>query len=62
MVGVAVSAAIMFAFQFMHVAHYKDLRFKIIYFALYVLVVIFNTSSESPTYIIAFPMVCVCGI
>lgn len=53
-------AAVMFAFQFLHVAYYKDLRFKLyILCSVCIAVVIFNTSSESPTYIIAFPMVCV---
>ena len=53
-------AAVMFAFQFMHIAYYKDLRFKLyILCSVCIAVIIFNTSSESPTYIIAFPMVCV---
>lgn len=53
-------AAVMFAFQFIHVAYYKDLRFKLyILCSVCIAVVIFNTGSESPTYIIAFPMVCV---
>ena len=53
-------AVVMFAFQFIHVEYYKDLRFKLyILCSVCIAVVIFNTSSESPTYIIAFPMVCV---
>ena len=53
-------ALVMFAFQFIHVEYYKDLRFKLyILCSVCIAVVIFNTSSESPTYIIAFPMVCV---
>lgn len=59
-IWVLLSAAVMFAFQFMHVAYYKDLRFKLyILCSVSIAVVIFNTSSESPTYIIAFPLVCV---
>ncbi len=59
-VWVLLCAAVMFAFQFMHVDYYKDLRFKLyILCSVCIAVVIFNTSSESPTYIIAFPMVCV---
>ena len=59
-IWVLLCAAVIFAFQFMHVAYYKDLRFKLyILCSVCIAVVIFNTSSESPTYIIAFPMVCV---
>ncbi len=59
-IWVLLCAGVMFAFQFMHVAYYKDIRFKLyILCSVCIAVVIFNTSSESPTYIIAFPMVCV---
>lgn len=52
-------AAILLCFQFMHIAYFKDLRFKLyILCSVCIAVVIFSTSSESPTYIIAFPLVC----
>ena len=58
-IWVLLFAAVMFAFQFIHTSYYKDLRFKLyILCSVCIAVVIFNTSSESPTYIIAFPMVC----
>lgn len=59
-IWVLICAAVMFAFQFIHVSYWRDLRFKLyILCSVCIAVVIFNTSSESPTYIIAFPMVCV---
>lgn len=56
---VLLGAAILFIFQFIHVAYFKDLRFKLyILCSVCIALVIFSTSSESPTYIIAFPLVC----
>ncbi len=56
---VLVCAAVMFALQLLLVQYYKDLRYKLyILCSVCVALVIFSTSSESPTYIIAFPLVC----
>lgn len=56
---VLVFATILLAFQFIHRAYFKDLRFKLYMLcSVCIAVVIFSTSSESPTYIIAFPLVC----
>ncbi len=56
---VLVCAAFMFALQLLQVKYYKDLRYKLyILCSVCIALVIFSTSSESPTYIIAFPLVC----
>lgn len=52
-------AVIVYLIQFWHIQNFKDLRFKLyILCSSCIAVVIFSTSSESPTYIIAFPFVC----
>jgi Glycosyltransferase family 87 len=54
-----VPASIFFLFQFRFKQHLQDLRFQLYTLCLAGIgVVIFSTSSESPTYIIAFPLVC----
>lgn len=50
---------VVFVIQLLQVAYYKDLRYKLyILCSVCIGLVIFSTSSESPTYIIAFPLVC----
>jgi hypothetical protein len=52
-------AAILFLWQYRTTKHLDDLRFKLYMLcSVCIAVVIFSTSSESPTYLIAFPMVC----
>ena len=57
---VTVPAVLLFASQLVFFNNYKDLRYRI-YLLCSVLIttIIFTTSSESPTYIIAFPAVCI---
>jgi hypothetical protein len=56
---VLLPAVVMFVWQFRSVKHWYDLRFKLYMLcSVCIAVVIFSTSSESPTYLIAFPMVC----
>lgn len=58
-IWVLVPAAILFLFQFWFKQQLQDLRFQLYTLCLAGIgVVIFSTSSESPTYLIAFPLVC----
>lgn len=53
-------ALILFSSQYLSVKHFKDIRFRIyLLCAVLITTVIFTTSAESPTYIIAFPAVCI---
>ena len=51
---------LVFALQYLKFKYFKDLRFQL-YLLCSVLIttIIFTTSAESPTYIIAFPAVCI---
>ena len=57
---ITIPAVILFASQYLLISFYYDLRFRI-YFLCSVLItlIIFTTSSESPTYIIVFPAICI---
>ena len=53
-------AAFAFLCQYVHIKYYKDLRFRLyILCAVLIFTVIFSNGSENPTYIIAFPAVCI---
>lgn len=56
---ITIPAVVLFASQYFLVKHFSDLRYRL-YLLCSVLIttVIFTTSAESPTYIIAFPAVC----
>ena len=57
---VTVPAILLFASQYLSFNHFRDMRYRL-YLLCSVLIttVIFTTSAESPTYIIAFPAVCI---
>jgi hypothetical protein len=57
---ITIPAVIIFALQYIRFEHFKDVRFRL-YLLCSVLIttVIFTTSAESPTYIIAFPAACI---
>lgn len=59
-IWVTLPAIVLFATQLIRIPYYKDLRYRL-YLLCSVLIttIIFTTSSESPTYIIAFPAVCI---
>lgn len=53
-------AAVLFASQYIHFKHFKDLRYRLyILCSILIFVVIYSNGAESPTYIIAFPAVCI---
>lgn len=57
---ISVPAVIMFGLQYLRFEYFKDTRYRL-YLLCSVLIttVIFTTSAESPTYIIAFPAACI---
>ena len=56
---VLVPAVVLFGFQYIHFTYFKDIRFRFyLLCSVLIFTVIFSTGSESPTYIIAFPAVC----
>jgi hypothetical protein len=57
---VTIPAMIVFALQYVKFKYYSDVRYRL-YMLCSVLIttIIFTTSAESPTYIIAFPAVCI---
>ncbi len=56
---VMIPALVLFATQYLQIKFYTDLRYRLYLLCSVVLmVVIFSTGSESPTYIIAFPAIC----
>ncbi len=57
---VTVSAVILFGLQYLRFNYFSDVRYRL-YLLCSVLIttVIFTTSAESPTYIIAFPAMCI---
>ena len=57
---VTLPAIILFARNYFEWKHFADIRFKLYLLCLVLLMtVVFTTSAESPTYIIAFPAVCI---
>lgn len=55
-----IPAVILFASQYWHIKYYKDLRYRLyLLCSVMIFTVIFSTGSESPTYIIAFPAMCI---
>lgn len=58
-IWILVPAALLFISQYVRLKYYKDIRFGLyILCSVLLFPVIFSTGSESPTYIIAFPAVC----
>jgi len=56
---VLIPAIILFAFQYLQYHYFKDLRFRLyLLCSVLLFTVIFSNGAESPTYIIAFPAVC----
>jgi hypothetical protein len=56
---ILVPAMLLFAGQYLQYRYFKDLRFQLyLLCSVLLFTVIFSTGSESPTYIIAFPAVC----
>ncbi|MFX6023296.1 hypothetical protein ABTF26_19890, partial [Acinetobacter baumannii] len=57
---ITVPAVILFLTQYMQWKFFVDVRFRLYLLCLVlIMTVIFTTSAESPTYIIAFPSVCI---
>jgi hypothetical protein len=57
---VTIPAILLFASQLTAFSYYKDLRYQLyLLCSVLITLIIFTTSSESPTYIIAFPGVCI---
>ena len=57
---ITVPAVLLFLSQYIQWKHFADLRFRLYMLCLIlIMTVIFTTSAESPTYIIAFPAVCI---
>ena len=56
---VYIPAFIFFGLQYLQVKYFSDIRYRLyILCSALIFVVIFSTGSESPTYIIAFPAIC----
>ena len=56
---VSIPAVMLFATQYLPISYYKDLRYRLyLLCSVLITMIIFTTSSESPTYIIAFPAIC----
>ncbi len=56
---VMIPALVLFATQYLPIKFYGDLRYRLyLLCSVLLMVVIFSTGSESPTYIIAFPAIC----
>ena len=54
-----ITAIILFGLQYLQVKYYSDIRYRLyILCSALIFVVIFSTGSESPSYIIAFPAIC----
>jgi Glycosyltransferase family 87 len=54
------SAVILFGLQYLRFKYFSDIRFRIyLLCSVMLMVVIFSTGSESSTYIIAFPSICI---
>jgi hypothetical protein len=54
-----IAAVALFGFQYLQINYFNDIRFRLyLLCSVLLMVVIFSTSSESPTYIIAFPAIC----
>jgi len=57
---ITIPAVILFLMQYMQWKFFTDIRFRLYMLCLVlIMTVIFTTSAESPTYIIAFPAVCI---
>lgn len=57
---VSLPAVLLFVSQLALFRHYRDLRYQLyLLCSVLITLIIFTTSSESPTYIIAFPAVCI---
>lgn len=57
---ITIPAVLLFLSQYLQWNYFKDLRFRIYILCLVlIMTVIYTTSAESPTYIIAFPAVCI---
>ena len=57
---ITIPAIIIFGLQYMRYQYFGDLRYRLyLLCSVLITVVIFTTSAESPTYIIAFPAVCI---
>ncbi|MDE3236165.1 MAG: DUF2029 domain-containing protein [Bacteroidota bacterium] len=56
---ITIPAVILFALQYLQFRFFSDLRFRLyLLCTVLIMTVIFTTSAESPTYIIAFPAMC----
>ncbi len=57
---ITIPALLLFASQYLQWKYFKDIRFRMYLLCLVlIMTVIYTTSAESPTYIIAFPAVCI---
>lgn len=57
---VIIPGIILMASQFIYYKYYKDIRYQLFIFcSVLIFAVIFSTGSESPTYIIALPAICI---
>ncbi len=56
---ITIPAVIIFGLQYLRYQYFSDLRYRLyLLCSVLIMTVIFTTSAESPTYIIAFPAVC----
>lgn len=56
---VLIPGILLFAAQYLHIRDFKDVRYRLyLLCSVLIFTVIFSNGSESPTYIIAFPAVC----
>lgn len=59
-VFIYVPALLLFATQYLQIKYYADARYRLyLLCSVLIFTVIFSTGSESPTYIIAFPAICI---
>ena len=57
---ILIPAVILFLSQYIKFRHFKDVRYRLyLLCSVMLFVVIFSSGSESPTYIIAFPAICI---
>ena len=57
---ITIPAVIIFGLQYLRYQYFSDLRYRLYLLAsVLITTVIYTTSAESPTYIIAFPAVCI---
>ena len=57
---VFIPAVFLFAIQYLNIKYFNDLRFRLFLLcSVLIFTVVFSNGSESPTYILAFPAVCI---